>query len=68
MTSTYYSDFDVNFDHFLTIFFPSDVPTGIEDVKANTAKSGQLYNLMGEPVSKDYKSIVIEDGKKVIVR
>ena len=42
--------------------------TGVEDINVATAKSGQRYNLMGQPVGKDYKGIVIEDGKKVIVR
>ena len=46
----------------------SDTPTGIVDLDAVQPKSGQRYNLMGQPVGKDYKGIVIEDGKKLIVR
>lgn len=42
--------------------------TGIVDLDAAQPKSGQRYNLMGQPVGKDYKGIVIEDGKKIIVR
>ena len=45
-----------------------DTPTGVTTVNADAAKSGRRYNLMGQPVGKDYKGIVIEDGKKVIVR
>ena len=42
-------------------------PTSIDDINA-TAKTGQRYNLMGQPVGKDYKGIVIEDGQKIIVK
>ena len=42
--------------------------TGVEDINAAQPKNGQRYNLMGQPVGKDYKGIVIQDGKKVIVR
>lgn len=42
--------------------------TGIVDLDATQSKSGQRFNLMGQPVGKDYKGIVIEDGKKLIVR
>ena len=42
--------------------------TGIVDVNATQPKSGQRYNVMGQPVGNDYKGIVIENGKKVIVR
>lgn len=45
-----------------------DTPTGVTTVNADAAKSGRRYNLMGQPVGKDYKGIVIEDGRKVIVR
>lgn len=30
--------------------------------------SDQRYNLMGQPVGKDYKGIVIENGKKIVVQ
>lgn len=50
--------------------FLKDLPTAIESVDIDTArpKSGQRYNMMGLPVAKDYKGIVIEDGKIIIVR
>lgn len=41
--------------------------TGIEEINAS-AKSGQRYNLMGQPVGNDYKGIVIENGKKILVK
>lgn len=52
----------------LKIFLQEDNPTGIEEVNAAKPKSGHRYNLMGQPVGKDYKGIVIEDGQKIIVR
>ena len=48
--------------------FKETIPTGVEDINVPTAKSGKRYNIMGQPVSNDYKGIVIEDGKKIIVR
>ena len=48
--------------------FKETVATGVEDINVAAAKTGQRYNLMGQPVGNDYKGIVIEDGKKVIVR
>jgi len=32
------------------------------------SKTGQRYNLMGQPVGNDYKGIIVEDRKKLIVR
>lgn len=48
--------------------FKETTVTGLIDLDAAKRNSGQRYNLMGQPVSKDYKGIVIEDGKKLIVR
>lgn len=44
------------------------IVSGLNDIHATRPKSGQRYNLMGQPVGNDYKGIVIEDGKKFIVR
>ena len=42
-------------------------PTGISTVEnLNVAKSGKIYNLAGQQVGKDYKGIVIMNGKKMI--
>ncbi|GEM_PF-2744789 len=46
----------------------SDLPTTIEEMNAPTAKSGQRHNLMGQPAGRDYKGIVIENGKKILVK
>ena len=48
--------------------FKETTITGVEDINAAQPKSGQRFNVMGQPVGKDYKGIVIEDGKKLIVR
>ena len=52
----------------LAFSYEEDTPTGIVNLDAAQPKSGQRYNLMGQPVGKDYKGIVIEDGRKLIVR
>ncbi len=52
----------------LKVFLPDDTQTSIEEINAATAKSGRRYNLMGQPIGRDYRGIVIEDGKKLIVR
>ena len=42
--------------------------TGIDIVDIDNNKSGsQRYNIMGQPVGSDYRGIVIEKGKKVLV-
>ncbi len=48
--------------------FTETVVTGIEDINATVAKTGQRYNLQGQPVGKDYKGLVVEDGKKILVK
>lgn len=42
--------------------------TGVCGINLAAAKTGRRYNLMGQPVGRDYKGIVIEDGKKFIAR
>ncbi len=48
--------------------FKETVVTGVEEINVATAKRGQRYNLMGQPVAGDYKGIVIEDGKKRVIK
>ena len=48
--------------------FKETTVTGVEDINVATTKSGQRYNLMGQPVSRDYKGIVIEDGRKRVIK
>ena len=48
--------------------FKEDTPTGVEDINAAQPRSGQRYNVLGQSVCKDYKGVVIVDGKKMIVK
>lgn len=48
--------------------FKESIPTGVANLNIDTPKNGKRYNLMGQPVGKDYKGIVVEDGKKLIIR
>ena len=44
-------------------------PSGIINVKEDAVKNnGAIYNLAGQRVSKDYKGIVVKNGKKYIVK
>jgi hypothetical protein len=49
----------------LTIIFADDETDGIRSV-GNTTEDGVRYNLSGQKVGRDYKGIVIINGKKVI--
>lgn len=49
--------------------FTADAPaTGINNITAAKAQNGVRYNLAGQRVGKDFKGIVIENGKKMIVK
>ena len=48
--------------------FKEATVTGVQDLNAAQPRSGQRYTLMGQPVGDDYKGIVIQDGKKFIVK
>ena len=45
-----------------------NVTTGIEDLTVPASGNGQRYNLMGQPVGPDYRGIVIQNGKKILVK
>ena len=47
--------------------FRETVITAVTDL-TKTQPTGQCYNIMGQPVGKDYKGIVIENGKKIVVK
>ncbi len=47
--------------------FVEAVVTGVHDINAANTKAGVRYNVMGQPVGKDYKGIVIENGRKIWV-
>lgn len=42
--------------------------TGINNITVDTAKKGVRYNLAGQRVNESYKGVVIENGKKMIVK
>jgi len=42
--------------------------TNISNIKADTNADSPLYNLAGQRVSKNYKGVVIKNGKKVVVK
>ena len=42
--------------------------TGISTVKATAENNSVIYNLAGQKVSKDYKGLVIKNGKKVVMK
>ena len=50
----------------LTVKIPEE--DAIEGVNADMSAEGRTYNLMGLPVNKGYKGIVIKNGKKVLVK
>ena len=43
-------------------------PTGIKAVKADATENGATYNLAGQKVDESYKGVVIQNGKKVVVK
>jgi len=45
-----------------------DDPTGINNVVNKATRSAVIYNIAGQRVSKDYKGLVIKDGKKAVVK
>lgn len=51
-----------------SIKFLTAEATGIETVKVADSRSGRMYNLNGVEVSKEYKGIVIVNGKKFVRR
>ena len=57
------------FDNLLIQRITAGDPTGIETVKTNAkANNGAIYNIAGQRVGKDFKGLVIKDGKKMVVK
>jgi len=54
-------------DSSFTITVNGGVPTGINSLNAEE-NGGAAFNLAGQKVDKNYKGIVVKDGKKVIVK
>ena len=49
--------------------YQMEVPeTGINNVVNKATRSAVIYNLAGQRVSKDYKGIVVNDGKKYVAK
>jgi hypothetical protein len=42
--------------------------TGIDTINASDNAGSQRYNIMGQPVDSNYRGIVIEKGKKILVK
>lgn len=42
--------------------------TGINEVKVNKQQNDAIYNIAGQRVAKDYKGLVIKNGKKYLVK
>ncbi|MCF2609441.1 hypothetical protein I6E75_04120 [Prevotella copri] len=46
-----------------------DPTTGISNIEsANVAKDGKSFNLAGQQVGKNYKGVVIKNGKKMVIK
>ena len=41
-------------------------PSGITNVEKNVTTSSAIYNIAGQRVSKDFKGLVVKDGKKML--
>ena len=53
--------------HALTIVYPDDETTGIADVRGQKEDvRSDIFNLSGQRVGKDYKGVVIKNGRKMI--
>ena len=47
--------------------YKADESAGVNEVKAATkADNGAIYNLAGQQVSKNYKGVVVKNGRKFI--
>ena len=56
--------YNTNGCHIYTIKVEAGDPSGISTVKAQKLQSNAIYNLAGQKVGKDYKGIVIVNGRK----
>ena len=50
------------------IYIPAGSQTAITNVNVDNNGSTQRYNIMGQPVDSNYRGIVIEKGKKILVK
>ncbi|MBR7086268.1 MAG: BACON domain-containing protein, partial [Prevotella sp.] len=49
-----------------TVTQGTPIPSGINDIETVTEETGAVYNVAGQRVGKDYKGIVVKNGKKMI--
>ncbi len=56
------------YNRITNMYLSLDGPTAIKGVNANVAKvaDGSIYNLAGQKVGKNYKGVVVKDGKKFL--
>lgn len=52
----------------LNVTITYETITGITDVKVNKQQNDAIYNIAGQRVAKDYKGLVIKNGKKYLVK
>ena len=57
---------DLNYKLFLSRAAADAATTGISTVKAATETNSAIFNVAGQQVSKNYKGLVIKNGKKII--
>ena len=50
------------------IYIPAASQTAINTVNVENNESTQRYNILGQPVNSNYRGIVIEKGKKVVIK
>lgn len=50
------------------IYLPAKDLSSISDIKAANGKANGRFNILGQPVDNSYRGIVIENGKKLIVK
>jgi hypothetical protein len=48
--------------------FKESTPTAVDNLNIDNSKSSVRYNILGQPVGKDYKGIVIENGHKRVIK
>lgn len=51
-------------ENYMVTITPREDPNAIEDVKAESRKSG-TYNLSGQPVTRTYRGVTIQNARKV---
>lgn len=52
----------------INITYESIIDDGINEVKGNKQQNDAIYNIAGQRVAKDYKGLVIKNGKKYLVK